>query len=110
VQSHHHHWRKKEQQLSIQASAITDPGAKLRCRKAYRGSSQLCEAFSNAIAHDDQAQMGQRVLVKEFADEALQDSCHDSQTVGAHVTYRGCSREVHDDLHQDNAPAQSLAW
>ena len=43
----------KQQKLNIQASAITDPGAKPRCWKAYRGSSQLCEALSNAIAHDN---------------------------------------------------------
>ena len=54
-------------------------------REPYGGASQLGEALRDAVAHDNKAQVGQRILVKELADEALQDASHDGQAVGPHV-------------------------
>ena len=40
---------------------------------AYRAGRQLGEALGGAVAHGDDAQVAQRVLVEELPDEALQD-------------------------------------
>lgn len=58
-------------------------------RGPHGGAGQLGEALGHAVAHDDEAQVGQRVLVKELADEALQHARHHRQPVGSHVAYGG---------------------
>ena len=41
----------------------------------HRAGGQLGEALGGAVAHGDDAQVAQRVLVEELPDEPLQNSC-----------------------------------
>lgn len=58
---------------------------KSREEEAHRACRQLRKALRAAVAHDDEAQMTERVLVKEFSNEDHKDAGHGGCPVGPHV-------------------------
>lgn len=67
---------------------------------SYRRAGKVSQALGDAIAHDDDAQVRQRILIEELPDEALQHAGHDRQPVGPHVPNRGSSGQIHQYLHE----------
>lgn len=81
----------------------------VRAQPPYRRACQVSEPLCNAVAHDDDAQVRKRVLIKEVADEALQHARHDRQPVWPHVPDRGRPGKIHHYLQSHRIRLQLVS-